>query len=133
VDATLPPMECSVLGTWDVIERDPGCCGDDGSEPALHFGLPTTGSALPFWGSPPGGDPTDPKQVTMAGTYGIETPDGEPFGMILQPTSGMGCTQRAFFRLSFQAACTRMTLDRIFDNCTGSRWYVVGHTVLAKR
>ncbi len=128
-----PPLRCSTYGTWDVIERDPPCCGDDGSKPAFHFTIPMGGLVFRFWGGPPGSDPTKETERTMEGTYSLKIlPDGAT-QMTLQPSYGMGCTYDAQFKVSFDETCSKMSLDRISDGCTGARWYIIGHTLLEKR
>lgn len=126
---TDPTASCSVLGAWDMTARDAPCCGDDGSMPSFRFSADGT-----FQGGPEGTalDGSAPIQGTWVfPDTSVPTDSSTPlFG--LTPSRGMGCTYAAQFTLTL-TGCDELTLERVYDGCTGARWYIVQTTKFVRR
>jgi hypothetical protein len=117
-----PPLhdgECDVLGTWETTEVEPS---------TLPFVI-SFDSAGNFALHDPGANECSPTSRT--GTYELDAD-----GFEITSNIGIGLCAWWFgagFSAVFENDCTRLTLQEIWDNCTGGRGYFGGLTVLEKR
>jgi hypothetical protein len=109
---------CSMVGTWDLAMT--------GSSPAATFSFDASGN---FVGGPPGSDLC--ASHTMYGTYRLS-----PGLFQITENIGMGLCHWWFdagYPGGFDGTCTQLSINQLYDNCTGGRGYFNGTTTLTKR
>lgn len=110
--------KCSLIGDWDTVPN--------GTDPSASYSFDGAGN----WVACDLGSDLCAEH-SMHGLYELSTG-----AFTLVTLSGMGQCQfwfSGYFRASFDATCTTLSLSVTGDNCTGGRGYLNGDSVLKKR